>query len=97
MHSSSSIESIFQDAFEDVALLISGAATLHQLRDGLVRTLIRRLDRVRSRALTRLTQASVEAGCKSPAEAPSRLHPAIEDFLRRNLASRAPEEARGTQ
>ena len=46
--SSSEMESILREVFEDVALLIGGAASLHVLEDGLVRSLIRGLGRVRS-------------------------------------------------
>jgi hypothetical protein len=81
--SSNPIESIIQDAFEDVALLIGGVASLHQLDDQLVRTLIRRLDHVRSRALARLAQTDNHASQASKPAKPYRLHPAIEGFLRR--------------
>jgi hypothetical protein len=74
------IEGVFRDAFEDVALLIGGAAALHRLKDDLVRTLVRRLDRVRARALSRLARAADE---QLP-ERPHRLHPAVEGFLQRN-------------
>jgi hypothetical protein len=89
--SASDIESIFRDAFEDVALLISGAASLHRLEDRVVRTLIRRLEGVRSRALGRLARAD---GCCTPApvaHAPQPLHPVIERFLRRDHSGRASE------
>jgi hypothetical protein len=83
--SSNQIESIMQDAFEDVALLIGGAASLHQLEDQLVRILIRRLDHVRSRALARLALTNHRANRASMPGKPCPLHPAIEGFLLRNL------------
>jgi hypothetical protein len=87
MRSSREIESIIRDAFEDVALLIGGAATLHQLDDPLVRTLIRRLDHVRSRALARLALADAQTRPAPKPEKPYPLHPAIEAFLaRRRIA-----------
>jgi hypothetical protein len=84
MSSSNPIESIIQDAFEDVALLIGGAASLHQLEDPLVRILIRRLDHVRSRALARVALTGSSATPASKPGKPWRLHPAIEGFLLRN-------------
>jgi hypothetical protein len=85
--SSNQIESIMQDAFEDVALLIGGAASLHQLEDQLVRILIRRLDHVRSRALARLALTNHRANRASMPGKPCPLHPAIEGFLLRNIDS----------
>jgi hypothetical protein len=95
MISSHEIESIFLDAFEDVALLIGGATTLHQLDDGLVRTLIRRLDRVRSRALSRLTRAGDRVTSEPVLERPHHLHPAIEIFLQGNSSLPAPAKKEG--
>jgi hypothetical protein len=78
------IKAIVQDAFEDVALLISGAAVLHQLDDRLIRTLVRRLGRVRTRALSRLARTGHQTSDR-PSPAPAcRLHPAVEVFLRTN-------------
>jgi hypothetical protein len=90
MSSSNQIDSIIQDAFEDVALLIGGAASLHQLDDQLIRILIRRLEHVRSRALTRLAQTDASANRRLKPGKPYHLHPAIEDFLLRKLDDRAP-------
>jgi hypothetical protein len=91
VRSSNPIESIIQDAFEDVALLIGGAASLHQLEDQLVRTIIRRLDHVRARALARLALTDNSLTRTSKAGKPYRLHPAIEEFLLRNLDRCDPE------
>jgi hypothetical protein len=95
MTSSQEIEAIVRDAFEDVALLIGGATTLHHLDDDVVRTLIRRLDRVRSRALDRLGQGRVQATSVPLSARPYRLHPAVEGFLRRNVARPAATPADG--
>jgi hypothetical protein len=86
------IEAIFRDAFEDVALLIGGAASLHQLDNGLIRTLVRRLARVRTQAISRLAQVGGQpAGDASP-EHPHRLHAAVEGFLQRNCRGYASAE-----
>jgi hypothetical protein len=82
------IDAIVRDAFEDVALLISATATLHHLDDQLVRTLVRRLGRVRERALHRLTRIDGRAGeARSPGR-PCPLHPAVEGFLSRDQRAR---------
>jgi hypothetical protein len=88
VNSSNPIESILRDAFEDVALLVGGAASLHQLEDQLVRTLIRRLDHIRSRALDRLARTTYRATRTSRPGRPCPLHPAIEGFLLRNTDGR---------
>jgi hypothetical protein len=81
---------IIQDAFEDVALLIGGAASLHQLENQLVRTLMRRLDHVRTRALARLEQVDASASRPANSGRPYHLHPAIEGFLRRQHGGHQP-------
>jgi hypothetical protein len=80
VNSPEAIEGIIRDAFDDVALLIGGAATLHHFEDGLVRILVRRLDRVRARALSRLAGPG---GGTRPGH-PHPLHPAVEKFLQRS-------------
>jgi len=82
------IEAIVREAFEDVALLIGGAAALHQLEDGLVRTMIRRLTRVRAQALSRLAQVGGPAAGDPAPDRPHRLHAAVEGFLQRNSRGR---------
>jgi hypothetical protein len=80
------IEDIFRDAFEDVALLIGGVATIYHIRDDLVWTLFRRLDRVRSRALARLScDGYRDLGALAPGR-PQRSHAAVEQFLQQNRA-----------
>jgi hypothetical protein len=92
MHSPDAIEDVICDAFDDVVLLIGGAAALHHLEDSLVRTLVRRLDRVRARALSRLARTVDGAAGESAFECPYRLHPAVEGFLQRNGCGQAPAE-----
>ena len=92
MSSSDAVEAIVRNAFEDVALLISGAAALHQLEDGVVQTLVRRLDRVRARALSRLARAGGGAAGELAPEWPHRLHPAVEGFLQCNRCGHDPAE-----
>jgi hypothetical protein len=92
VNSSNPIESIIQDAFEDVALLIGGAASLHQLEDPLVRILIRRLDHVRSRALARLARTDSSATRASKSGKPCPLHPAVELYLRNQQLTQAEGE-----
>jgi hypothetical protein len=86
MTSSHEIESIFREAFEDVALLIGGVTTLHHVDDHVVQTLIRRLDRVRARILRRLERADDKANTEGLPVRPCGLHPAVEGFLQRNAA-----------
>ncbi len=91
MTSASEIESIFRDAFEDLALLIGGTACLHRLDDQVVRTLIRRLEGVRARALHRLSQADGRSIPAPVPRAPRPLHLAVEEFLRRDPSNSASE------
>jgi hypothetical protein len=95
--SSDAVEAIVRDAFEDVALLIGGAAALHRLEDGVVQTLVRRLDRVRARALSRLTRAGGGAAGEPAPEWPHRLHPAVEGFLQRSRCGHAAAEKEVTR
>jgi len=44
-------ESLVRRALDDIALIVGGAAALHQLDDDLVWTVIKRLDRIRVRLL----------------------------------------------
>ena len=92
MSSPDTAEAIIQDAFEDVALLIGGAAVLHQMEDGVLRTLLRRLERVRGRLLSQFARVH-GAGVREPAMAcPCHTHPAVERFLRRNRHSRLSDQ-----
>jgi hypothetical protein len=85
--SSDAVEDIVRDAFEDVALLIGGTAALHAWEDDAIWALVRRLDRVRARALSRLAHAGGPVGGEPGASFPRRMHPAVEGFLRRNQST----------
>jgi hypothetical protein len=82
------IDAVFRDAFEDVALLIGNAAAVHRLDDTVVWMLLRRLERVRLRTLYRLPLATDRAGCASSRGIPYDSHPAVEAFLLRNRGDR---------
>jgi hypothetical protein len=82
------VEAVVRGAFEEVALLIGGAAAGHRLADALVWSLLRRLERVRGRALDRLRRQ--RAGQVSTSEGgPVPVHPAVEAFLLRNRSAGA--------
>jgi hypothetical protein len=87
------IEGIVCDAFEDVALLIGGTAALYQLHDDLIWNLLRRLDRVRVRTLSRLARTSTLGDADASAAGPPRTHPAVERFLLHNRRARADGQA----
>jgi hypothetical protein len=78
---------LFRETFDDVALLIGAAATVHRLDDAAVWMLLRRLERVRSRALARLLPVADRSGCESSLGLPACSHPAVEQFLRRSRAN----------
>ena len=75
-------ETVMLDAFDEVALLLSGTGAARGWDDGLIRSLLRRLDRLRRRALSALEGVSACAPA-SRGEGPDRVHPAAERFLRR--------------
>ncbi len=79
MKAAETIDRLFRDAFEDVALIIGGVAVAHSLRDDLVHSLVRRLNAVRMRTLARL-RSELE---RAPG-GPSLCHPAVEQFLLAN-------------
>jgi len=78
-------ENIVRDAFDDVAIVIGGAAASYQLEDDLLWTLMSRLDRIRIRTLHRLSAG----GPATATTAVPRLHPAVDQFLARNAAREA--------
>ena len=84
MNSADTVEGVFREAFEDVALLIGTVAVVHSLEDGVVRTLLRRLDRVRLRTFARLPQAHGPRPAVKAVSRPRPLHPAVQEFLSRN-------------
>jgi hypothetical protein len=76
-------KAVVREVFDDVALLIGSVASARRLPDDLVHALIKRLDRVRVRTLSRLSDDHVYTDLHNNAE-PPRIHPAVEDFLFRN-------------
>jgi hypothetical protein len=72
-----------QDAFEDMAVLISSVANAGELSDELVRVLITRLELVRTQTLDRLSNTRQRQRSHHKTE-PRNLHPAVEDFLVRS-------------
>lgn len=74
---------LIDDLFEEEALMIGGLVALFELRDDVVRHLVKALDFVRRKSLRRIEDAS-SAGGAEPARrgATLRPHPAIADFLR---------------
>ena len=89
MNSADTIDGLIREAFEDVALLIGSAAVVHGLDDSVVRTLLRRLDRVRLRTLARLPQARSPRAAVKTVSRPRPLHPAVQEFLSRNSSHAA--------
>ena len=79
-------ESLVRRAMDDIALIVGGAAALHQLDDDLVWTVMKRLDRVRVRLLRDLSGLSSGDQYGAVAPKPPRVHAAVEEFLVRNRA-----------
>ena len=73
-------------ALDDIALLVGGAAALHQLDDDLVWTLTKRLDRIRVRLLRDLKGLAPRDEFEPKTAKPPRVHAAVEEFLIRNRA-----------
>ena len=73
-----------RSAFDDVALLIGGAAVIHHLDDDLTWTLMKRLDRIRVRLLRDLKGDSHRDDFEPSVAQPPRVHAAVEEFLVRN-------------
>jgi hypothetical protein len=74
-------EDKIQKALAEAAMVIGSAAVLHQLDDDLVWTVMKRLDRIRTRLFRELRGLP-------PLDAPEaiwtdHLHPAVEEFIRR--------------
>ena len=79
-------ESLVRAALDDIALLVGGAAALHQLEDDLVWTLTKRMDRIRVRLLRDLNGLAHRDELEPKAAKPPRVHAAVEEFLIRNRA-----------
>ena len=79
-------ESLVRAALDDIALLVGGAAALHQLEDDLVWTLTKRMDRIRVRLLRDLKGLAHRDEFEPKTTKPPRVHAAVEEFLIRNRA-----------
>jgi hypothetical protein len=79
-------ESLVRGAMDDIALIVGGAAALHQLDDDLVWTVMKRLDRARVRLLRDLKGATSRSQWEPACAKPPRVHAAVEEFLVRNGA-----------
>lgn len=79
-------ESLVRGALDDIALVVGGAAALHQLDDDLVWTVIKRLDRIRVRLLRDLRGLTSHDKVDPDPAKPPRVHAAVEEFLARNRA-----------
>jgi len=77
-------EVLAREALDDIALIIGGAAAIHQLDDDLVWSVMRRLDRIRVRLLRDLKGLAPRDKCDPNLTKPPRVHVAVEEFLVRN-------------
>ena len=77
-------EALIRAALDDIALIVGGAAALHQLEDDLVWTLTKRMDRIRVRLLRDLKGLSRCEDFDPTVAQPPRVHAAVEEFLARN-------------
>jgi len=77
-------ESLVRAALDDIALVIGGAAALHQLNDDVVWSLMKRLDRIRLRLFRDLRGLAPQPERETSAGKPPRVHAAVEEFLVRN-------------
>ena len=79
-------EALVRKTFEDIALIIGSAVTLHQLDDDLAWSVMKRLDRVRIQLFRDLRGASAADQRQPKSPDTPRLHAAVEEFLVRNRA-----------
>jgi hypothetical protein len=77
---------LLREAFDDIALVIGGAAVVHRIDDDLTWTLLARIDRIRVRLLQELRRLPVKDLYEPRNAWPPRVHPAVEAFLVRNRA-----------
>ncbi len=77
-------ESLVRETFDDIAILIGGAAASYHLDDDMLWTMMTRLDRIRVRVLRDLKGQLHGDDVKSPPAKLPRVHPAIDEFLLRN-------------
>lgn len=79
-------EALVRDSFDDIALLIGSAASIHNLDDDILWTVMKRLDRIRIRLLRRLGGVTGREEFEPTGVRPPRTHPAVDEFLARNRA-----------
>jgi hypothetical protein len=77
-------ETLVRDAFDDIALLVGSIATIHNLDDDLLWTLMKRLDRIRVKLLRNLLGGTAREDFEPTASRPPRTHAAVDEFLARN-------------
>ena len=77
-------ETLFREALDDIALVIGGAAAIHNLDDDLIWTLMKRLDRIRVRVLRDLKGLTPRDELELNRTSPPRVHAAVDEFLVRN-------------
>ena len=77
---------LVRNALDDIVVVIGGAASLHQLDDDLVWSVMKRLDRIRIRLLRDLTGLAPRNDAEPNTPKPPRVHPAVDEFLVRNRA-----------
>jgi hypothetical protein len=80
---------LLREAFDDIALVIGGAAVLHRIDDELTWTLLARIDRIRVRLFQELQRLPNKDLFEPRNACLPRVHPAVEAFLTRNRAEEA--------
>jgi hypothetical protein len=77
-------EGLVREAFDDIAILIGGAAASYRLEDDLLWTMMTRLDRIRVRVLRDLKGHARGGAVNTTCAKLPRVHPAVDEFLLRN-------------
>jgi hypothetical protein len=79
-------EALVRDSFDDIALLVGSAASIYNLDDDILWTVMKRLDRIRVRLLRDLNGNTGREDFEPTPVRPPRTHPAVDEFLARNRA-----------
>jgi hypothetical protein len=74
---------LLREAFDDIALVVGGAAVVHRIDDDLTWTLLARIDHIRVRLLQDLKGLPAKDLFEPRNAWPPRVHPAVEAFLMR--------------
>lgn len=77
-------ETLIRDSFDDIALLVGSAASIYNLDDDILWTVMKRLDRIRVRLLRNLSGVTGREDFEPTPARPPRTHPAVDEFLARN-------------